>query len=141
MSIKQDRMGDRIRQILSELLLREVADPRLQGVTVTEVTLDPELMFADVYVNALAEESRQPEVMQGLERAKGFLRREVGRRIRLRNTPELIFHWDTTLEHGERMNQIIDSLEIPKPDPDNLSDPLGDFLDELDNDDDFDNLD
>lgn len=117
MSIKQDRMSERIRGILSELLLREVSDPRLQGVTVTEVKLDPELMFADIYVNALGDESRQDEVMNGLSSANGFLRREVGKRVRLRNTPELHFHWDMTLERGEHLNQLISSLHIPPPDP------------------------
>jgi ribosome-binding factor A len=112
MSIKQDRMADRVRQILSELLLREVSDPRLHNITVTEVKLDPELMFADVYVNALADESREKEVLAGLKRAGGFLRREVGKRVRLRNTPELHFHWDATLERGEQMNRLIDSLHI-----------------------------
>jgi ribosome-binding factor A len=114
MSIKRDRMADRVREILSELLLREVADPRLQGVTVTEVKLDSELMYADVYVNALGEEHREKEVLLGLKHANGFLRREVGQRIRVRNTPELHFHWDTTLERGEYLNQIINSLNIPK---------------------------
>lgn len=117
MSIKQDRMAERIKTILSELLLREISDPRLQGVTVTEVKIDPELMFSDVYVNALGDESRQEEVIKALGRANGFLRREVGKRVRLRNTPELHFHWDLTLERGERMNQLISSLEIPPPDP------------------------
>ncbi len=106
-------MNDRIQQILSQLLLREIADPRLQDITITEVKLDPELMVAKVYVSAMGDESRQDTVMSGLRRAKGFLRREVGKRIRLRNTPELHFHWDHTLEHAERINQIISSLEIP----------------------------
>ncbi|MCA0453376.1 MAG: 30S ribosome-binding factor RbfA [Chloroflexi bacterium] len=113
MSIKQDRMSERIQGILSELLLREVSDPRLQHITVTEVKLDPELMFATIYINALGDESREPEVMAGLQRAKGFLRREVGKRIRLRNSPDLVFHWDKTLARGERMHQIISSLDIP----------------------------
>jgi ribosome-binding factor A len=114
MSVKQDRMNERIRLILSELLLREVSDPRLKGLTVTEVVLDGELMYANIYINALGDEDRKVSVMEGLERAKGFLRREVGQRIRTRNTPELLFHWDTTLEHGERINQIIDQLDIPE---------------------------
>jgi ribosome-binding factor A len=122
MSIKQDRMSDRIRQILSELLLREVSDPRLQNVTITEVKLDPELMFANVYVNALGEEERREEVMNGLKRANGFLRREVGKRVRLRNVPELHFHWDYTLERGEKLNQLIDNLEIPPAPPEDESD-------------------
>jgi ribosome-binding factor A len=113
MGLKKDRMNERIRLVLSELLLREVSDPRLQGVTVTEVILDGEMMYANIYVNALGDEDRQLSVMEGLERAKGFLRREVGQRIHTRNTPQLQFHWDTTLEHGERINQIIDQLDIP----------------------------
>lgn len=116
MSIKQGRMSDRIQQILSQLLLREIADPRLQGITITEVELDPELMVAKIYVSAMGDESRQDTVMKGLRRANGFLRREVGKRIRLRNTPELHFHWDHTLEHAERINQLIADLEIP-PEP------------------------
>lgn len=113
MSIKQDRMNERIRTILSELFLREISDPRLQGLTVTEVAIDPELMHANVYVNALGDEDRQDEVMQALKRANGFLRREVGQRVRTRNTPELHFRWDTTLEHGKRIDELLDSLDIP----------------------------
>lgn len=120
MSIKQGRMSDRIHQILSQLLLREISDPRLQDITVTEVQLDGELMYAKVYVNALGDESREEEVMQGLKKANGYLRREVGKRIRIRNTPELHFFWDKTLERGERINQLISSLDIPsEPKADN----------------------
>ena len=116
MGIKQDRIAWRIRQILSELLLREVSDPRLHGVTVTEVDIDRELQFARVYVNALGEEVRQEEVMQGLNHAKGFLRRALGQSLRLRKTPELAFVWDMRFEHGEHLNQVISSLDIP-PEP------------------------
>jgi ribosome-binding factor A len=113
MSIKQDRVSGRIRTILSELLLREVSDPRLHGITITDVELDPELQYAQIYVNALGDEDRQEDVMQGLEHAAGFLRREVGKRVRLRKTPELNFHWDETLERSERINRLIASLDIP----------------------------
>ncbi len=115
MSVKQERMADRIREILSSLLLTEVTDPALRGVTVTEVTLDAELEYADVYVNALADESRQKEVMKGLSRANSFLRRELGARVRLRRTPVLHFHWDVTLERATTIEQAIDRLVIPKP--------------------------
>lgn len=122
MSIKQDRVAERVRIVLSELLLREVADPRLKNITVTEVKLDPELMFADVFVNALGDEDRHEDVMQGLQRARGFLRREVSKRMRLRNAPELHFHWDVTLERGERINRLIAALDIPPADTDPESD-------------------
>jgi ribosome-binding factor A len=113
MSVKRARVNERIRTILSELLLREVSDPRLQGITVTEVSLDSELMYATVYVNALGDEEREDEVMSALKKAGGYLRREVGQRIRLRNTPELNFRWDKSLAEAERINQLLDSLDIP----------------------------
>ncbi|HYO88071.1 MAG TPA: 30S ribosome-binding factor RbfA [Candidatus Limnocylindrales bacterium] len=116
MGIKQDRIAWRIRQILSELLLREISDPRLQSITVTEVEIDRELQYARVYVNALGDEVRQDEVMKGLEHAKGFLRRELGQSLQLRKTPELAFAWDVRFEHGEHINQVLSSLDIP-PEP------------------------
>lgn len=113
MSIKQQRMNDRIQQILSQLLQREIADPRLRDVTITEVQLDPELVVAKVYVSAMGDESREVEVMKGFRRARGFLRRELGKRIRLRHTPELHFDWDHTLAQADRINQLIAGLDIP----------------------------
>lgn len=131
MSKKQERMSGRIRVILSELVLREVADPRLAHITITDVELDPELLYARVYVNALGDEEREQEVMAGLERAKGFLRRELGQRVRLRKTPELHFMWDATLAHGERINELLASLDIPPAEAADVDDDLDD-LDELD---------
>ncbi|MEZ4666815.1 MAG: 30S ribosome-binding factor RbfA [Anaerolineae bacterium] len=125
MSIIQDRMSERIQTILSELLLREVSDPRLQHITVTEVKLDAEMMYATIYINALGDESREQEVMTALGRAKGFLRREVGKRVRLRNAPDLVFHWDKTLEHGERIHHLISSLEIPPAPPEDVPPIVG----------------
>ncbi len=113
MTLKQERMADRIREILSGLLLLEVTDPALHDITVVEVVLDQELEYADVYVNALGNEERQGEVMAGLKRANGFLRRELGKRIKLRRTPVLNFHWDITLSRGEAIEQALDRLELP----------------------------
>ncbi|MCY3864811.1 MAG: 30S ribosome-binding factor RbfA [Chloroflexi bacterium] len=118
MSVKRERMSERIHQILSQLLLTEIADPRLQDITVTEVTLDLELMVAKVYVSAMGDENRETEVMAGLRRAGGYLRREVGKRVRLRHTPELHFKWDSALAQADRINAIISSLEIPAEAPD-----------------------
>lgn len=116
MTLKQDRMAEKIRAVLSDLVLREVSDPRLKSITVTEVKIDAEIEHATVYVNALGNEDRREEVMEGLAAANGFLRRELGKRISTRNTPELHFEWDETLEHGERINQILDDLHIEDED-------------------------
>lgn len=132
MSIKQDRMAGRIHEILSVLLLRDVADPRLQDVTITDVKLDSELMFAKVYVNAFGDESRRKEVMQGLKRANSFLRREVAQRVHLRIAPELIFEWDEGLERSERVQRIFQDLVIPPPDPED--EPAEELLDDDDSD-------
>ena len=111
--IRQERTAEESRIILSELLRRDVSDPRLQDLTVTRVLIDRELQHANVYINALGDESRQQEVMIALDRAGGFFRYELAQRMSLRTVPELHFHWDPTLAYAEEVNQILDSLDIP----------------------------
>lgn len=101
--------------------MTEVTDPALLGVTVTEVTVDREIEYADVYVHSLDD---RDEVMAGLQRANGFLRRELAIRTRFRKTPVLHFHWDVALEHGERIDELLASLDIP-PEEDQGSDDDG----------------
>ncbi len=113
--IRQQRTAERIRIILSELLLREMRDPRLEGLTVTSVKIDRELQHADIYVNALGDETRELEVMTSIEGASGFLRRELAGRLNSRTVPYLHFHWDPTLAHAERINQLLENLDIPDP--------------------------
>ena len=96
--------------------LRELSDPRLHGITVTEVKIDRELEHADIYVSALGDESRKPDVMKGLGSADGFLRRELSSRVRLRKVPQLHFHWDPTLAHIQEVESILANLEIPPED-------------------------
>lgn len=132
MSIKQERVSGRIRKILSTLILREVADPRLQGITITDVEIDPELLFAKVYVNALGEEERASEILFALEHAKGFLRREVAKRVRLRKAPQLIFKWDESLERGARIEALLDQLDIPPAEPEEQATAIN--LDDLEDD-------
>lgn len=110
-TVRQRRVADRIREELSELLLRDAKDPRLALVTITDVAIDRDLGYAEIYVNAMGDEGRQPEVMDALEHAKGYLRHQIGVRVRLRRTPELRFSWDPSLEHGERISQLLDMLK------------------------------
>lgn len=112
-SKRQLRVAEQIREVLSELLQFEVEDPRLSGVTVMDVTIDRELMYATVYVNALGGEDVRDEVMTALGSAAGFLRRELGKQIRIQHTPELRFYWDETLAHADRIETLLDSLDIP----------------------------
>ena len=111
--IRQERTAKEIRIILSELLLRDVSDPRLLDLTVTRVLIDRELQHANVYVNALGDETRQREVMNALDKAGGFFRYELAQRMSLRMVPELHFHWDPTLAYADEVDQILNSLAIP----------------------------
>lgn len=111
--IKQQRVAEQIRISLTELLLLEVNDPRVQGITITEVNIDRELQHADIKVNALGDEDRAEEVMTGLESAHAYLRRELGRRLRLRKVPQIHFHWDVSLQQALEVEALLDQLDIP----------------------------
>lgn len=113
-TVRQKRTAEQIRMTLSQLLLLEMKDPRLQGVTVTRVTIDRELQYADIYVHALAEDEREEEVMEALQKASGYLRRELGNTLRLRHVPHLHFHWDPSLAHADRINRLLDDITIPE---------------------------
>ncbi|MFZ0546870.1 MAG: 30S ribosome-binding factor RbfA [Candidatus Promineifilaceae bacterium] len=117
--IRQQRTADHIQTILSELLVRDMRDPRLQGLTITDVRIDRELQYADIYINALGDDSREEEVMAALEKAAGFMRRDLARQLSLRTVPQLHFHWDPTLAHAERISELLDNLEIPSETDDN----------------------
>lgn len=111
--IRQERTAEQIQIILSELFLKEVSDPRLAGVTITEVLIDRELQHANIYVNALGDDDRQEEVMAGLQSASGFLRSQIAQRLDLRAAPSVHFHWDPRLRFIDEVNALLDGLEIP----------------------------
>jgi ribosome-binding factor A len=116
-TIKQERAAHLIHNILSELLMTEVTDPAILDVTITDVKVDREIEYAEVYVHALGDENDQREVMAGLDRAKGFLRRELASRTRFRKTPELHFHWDHAVDQGERIEDLLSSLGMKPTKP------------------------
>lgn len=108
--IRLQRIADRIQQELSELLIREISDPRLQQIFVTDVKIDRELAFADVYVSAIEGASRSADVLAGLESASGFLRRVLASRVDLRAFPKLRFHWDPTPENADHIEKLLAGL-------------------------------
>jgi ribosome-binding factor A len=116
--IRQQRTAEQIQIILSELFQRHMQDPRLQGLTVTQVMIDRELQHANVYVNALGDESMQADVEQALTKAAGFLRKELAARMRIRSIPQLHFHWDFSLAYAAEVDQILENLEIPPAEDD-----------------------
>lgn len=104
------RISDRIRDDLSEMMIHEVADPRLSGISITDVKVDRELAFADIYVSAIEGQERSEEVLEGLQSANGFLRRALAERIHLRTFPRLRFHWDPTPERADHIERLLASL-------------------------------
>jgi len=130
--IKQQRIAEQIRELMSQMILFDLNDPRVQGITITAVTLDRELQHADVRVNALGDDEREAEVLEGLLSASSYLRRELGKRLRLRRMPQLHFHWDHTLQHVMQVNRILDGLEIPAEEarPEAVADDVDTGLDD-----------
>ena len=105
--IRLQRIADRIQEEISEMLVYEISDPRLAGVSVTDVTVDRELTVADVYVSALEGAARSQEILEGFASASGFIRRQLAKRVELRSMPRLRFHWDPTPENADRIERLL----------------------------------
>ncbi len=105
--VRLQRIADRFRQDLSEMLIREIHDPRLHQIFITDVEVDREFAFADIYVSAVEGSARSAEILAGLEHANGFLRKELAARIELRTFPRLRFHWDPTPEHADHIERLL----------------------------------
>ena len=95
---------------VAEILSRKIKDPRVQFVTVTDVKMTADLKIARVYVTTLASEQYGQQTALGLKSAVGFIRTEVGKRLNLRYTPEIVFYQDTSAEYAQRIEKILDSL-------------------------------
>jgi len=105
--VRLERIADRLRQELSEMLIREINDPRLHQIFITDAKVDRELAYADIYVSAVEGAVRSKEILQGLESASGFLRRQLASRIELRTFPRLRFHWDPTPENADHIERLL----------------------------------
>jgi ribosome-binding factor A len=114
-----ERVNSVLRQTLSELLLREVKDPRLGGfISITAVETSADMKFAKVYVSSFGDEDRQ-EILAALATAAGFLRRELSANVKMRRIPQLSFRWDESIERGDRLLRLIDEVDPgPEPEPD-----------------------
>jgi ribosome-binding factor A len=112
--IRLQRIADRVRQELSEMLIREINDPRLHQIFVTDVKIDRELAFADVYVSAIEGASRSAEILAGLESASGYFRRALSSRVEVRAFPRLRFHWDPTPENADHIEKVLAGLREKK---------------------------
>jgi ribosome-binding factor A len=108
---RPDRVGEEIRQALSQMLARDVHDPGIGFVTITRVKVSPDLQMARVYYTQLGDDRAKKDTVRALERAIPFLRRQLGSRMRLRRVPEIQFHFDQSVEHQARIEKILLDLE------------------------------
>lgn len=108
--IRTNRVAEQMKKEIGEILNQKLKDPRIGFVTVTDVDLTNDLQQATVYVSVLGNETEKEASLAGLEKATGFVRSEVGKRIRLRKVPEITFKFDEAHEYGNRIDSILKEL-------------------------------
>jgi len=123
---RASRVGDQIQVEIASLLTKEVHDPGIGFLTITQVKVSPDLQQARVYYTSIGDDKAKRESARALDRAKPFLRRQVGQRLRLKRVPELTFFYDQSIEQGDRVERILQELKTeraarPDPDDDTLS--------------------
>lgn len=104
------RVGEQIKKELSHILQNDIKDPRIGFITVTGVEITNDLSQAKVYLSVLGDDEQKEGTLKALEQAGGFIRSELGKRVRLRHTPELIFKFDASIEYGSRIDQLLRNL-------------------------------
>jgi ribosome-binding factor A len=112
--IRLQRIQDRVKQEISQMLIRELSDPRLKQIFITDVKIDRELTVADIYVSAIEGASRSAEILAGLESASGYIRKNLSARVEVRSFPRLRFHWDPTPENADHIEKILAGLREKK---------------------------
>ncbi|MFZ7943740.1 MULTISPECIES: 30S ribosome-binding factor RbfA [Bacillaceae] len=110
MSHRANRVGEQMKKELGDIIGRKIKDPRIGFVTVTDVQVTGDLQQAKVYISVLGDEEQRENTLKGLAKAKGFIRTEIGHRIRLRKTPEIIFEWDESIDYGNRIETLLHQL-------------------------------
>jgi ribosome-binding factor A len=123
MSFKRaDKVSEAIRREISVMLTQEVKDPGINFTTVTAVETADDLRHANIFVSILGDEETRTESMKALERAKGFLRREIGRRLQLRYTPEIHFRLDKSIDHAIKIKTILNEIKAKEKPSDETQD-------------------
>jgi ribosome-binding factor A len=112
-SRRPERVSGLLQEAVSEILLREVKDPRVEGVTLTGVETTPDLKLAKVYFSTLRPENHET-ALAGLKSAAGYIKRQISTRLQLRHTPELRFFYDTTLDKANRLESLLRQVEQEK---------------------------
>jgi ribosome-binding factor A len=108
-----ERLNEQLKREITDVLLQDVRDPRVGRVTITDVRTTADLDRARVYVASMGTADEKREAIEGLRAASSYIRRELSRRLHIRRVPELDFEWDTTLEHAQRIEQLLREVRTP----------------------------
>ncbi|TDQ39688.1 30S ribosome-binding factor RbfA [Aureibacillus halotolerans] len=109
-NLRANRVAEQMKKELGDILGRKIKDPRVGFVTVTDVEVSGDLQLATVYISVLGDDDKKKDTLQGLLKARGFIRSEIGQRIRLRKTPELTFEFDDSVAYGNRIEHLLADL-------------------------------
>jgi ribosome-binding factor A len=113
-NLRATRVGEQMKKELSDIIGRKIKDPRIGFVTVTDVRVTGDLQQAKVYISVLGDEEQKKNTLKGLAKATGFIRSEIGQRIRLRKTPEIYFEIDESIDYGMRIESLIKQISQEK---------------------------
>lgn len=108
---RSDRIAETIREVISSILLREINDPRIQFVSVMRVEVSSDLQHAKIFVSIIGSDEKKQEAFEGLKSARGFIQRKLGKRIRLRCTPEISFKMDTSVDEGMHIYDLLQEIK------------------------------
>jgi len=111
---RSEKVADLIQKEISQMLVKSIKDPRIGFVTITKVSVSEDCRFAKVYFSVVGTPAERERSVKGLDSAKGFVRKELGRRIRLRYTPEILFQFDPSIEYAIHMGELIQSIQQEK---------------------------
>lgn len=120
--LRMKRINDRMKEILSIVLLTKIEDPRLMNISVTEVRVDRELDYANIYVSALDNDHSPEEILEALNRASGYLKYEISEEIDLRVMPKLRFFWDATPQRADRIEALLAQIKAEEEAKQDLDD-------------------
>ena len=124
MTVKRaEKVAEAIHEIVSALLIKGVKDPRIGFTTITGVKLSDDLHLATIYFTVVGDESEKKSTEQGLNSARGYLRKELGKNLRMRYIPDLLFRYDASIDYGQHIDTLLNEIKSTEPDDDtqNLS--------------------
>lgn len=119
MTVKRsEKIAEAIHEIVSALLLKGVKDPRIGFTTITGVKVSDDLHFATIFFSVIGSDAEKKSTENGLNSARGFIRKELGKNLRMRYVPEIFFKYDESLEYGQKIDSLLDELQIAEHDDD-----------------------